>query len=263
MRIRYAVLSPITLLAAFSGAAAPTPYELSPLPGDAQDKLFRTQAEVNETGRRVLEHYADNKLATLGFLDVTKAPYQARGDGVSDDTAALQRALKDARDARLVVWLPGGTYLVRDTLQCVQGGIGWRADAESEKVADPASTPMRPRDEDQLTAWDWPCVVQGASGPKRAVIRLAADAKGFDDPARPKPVIFIWARNWQPRYELQANLSFNHMLIGLDVDIRGHAGAVGVDMQGAQGTAVQDVRIEAEGAFAGLRGLSGSGGSTH
>ena len=235
-------------MAALSLAAAQPAYELPPLPGDAQDKLFRTQAEVSETARRVLENYAGKKLAAWGILDVTKPPYNAKGDGKSDDTRALQSALKDARDARLVTWLPPGVYLVRDTLQCVQGAVDYKSSASGE---------------DRLRADDFPCVLQGAGGSRRSVIKLAKDAEGFGDPDKPRPMVLIWARRWDPPYDLQPNVSFNQMLTSVDVDIRGHAGAIGVDLQGAQGTAVQDVSVDAEGAFAGLRGLAGSGGSTH
>jgi len=237
----------------------PAAYDLPPLPADDPANQFvRTQAEVLAAGRQVLAHYANKWAAAAGFLDVTKAPYLARGD----DTVALQRALRDARDARLVVWLPAGTYLVRDTLQCVEGAMERRPSRDDPK-ADLAAVAMEPTFEDRLSAWDWPCVIRGAGGEKRAVIRLAPDARGFADPARPRPLLFIWARRWDPPHDLQGNISFNQMLISVDLDIRGHAGAIGVDLQGAQGTAVQDVRIEAEGAFAGLRGLSGSGGGTH
>ena len=84
-----------------------------------------------------------------------------------------------------------------------------------------------------------------------------------NDPVRPKPVLYIWARSWDPPHDVQANVSFNQVLRRVSFDIRGQAGAIAVDLQGAQGTAVQDVSIEAAGAFAGLRGLTGSGGSTH
>lgn len=68
------------------------------------------------------------------ILDVTQAPFHARGDGVSDDTAALCAALTFVRDHRKAVskhgrtmcspkidrnwmiYLPDGVYLVSDTV---------------------------------------------------------------------------------------------------------------------------------------------------
>jgi hypothetical protein len=224
-------------------------YEFPPLLPGTPDKTFRTQAEVNEAARKVLERYADQRLAAYGILDVTKAPYGARGDGIADDTAALQRAMVDARDARLVAWLPPGVYLVSGTLQCIQGAIDPRA---------PAGTPGELR----LRAGDYPCVIQGPSEGQRATIKLKPGAAGFADPNRPKPLLLVWARRWESPHPLAPNVSFNQAVIGLNLDIRGNAGAIALDMQGAQGTVVEDVSIEAEGAFAGLRGLQGSGGST-
>ena len=53
-----------------------------------------------------------------GVIDVTRAPYHAKGDGVADDTAALQRAIDDHTGKRNVIFLPAGTYLVAGTLRC-------------------------------------------------------------------------------------------------------------------------------------------------
>jgi hypothetical protein len=217
--------------------------------GDDQAAISRTQAQVDLTAQRVLREYADPALAALGFLDVTKAPYSAKPDGRTDVTAALKRALLDARDARLVVWLPAGTYLVSDTLECTQGAIDPKSEA---------------RGDERLRGPDYPCVIRGAgtaaNGP---TIRLAPEARGFSDPFRPRPVLLFQARTSRPPHPLRTNVSMNQLVGGLTVDVRGHAGAIGVDLQGAQASSVQDVAVEAAGAFAGLRGLSGSGGSTH
>ncbi len=50
------------------------------------------------------------------IIDVTAAPYHAKGDGQSDDTDAIQRALHDMMGLHKVLYFPAGTYLVSKTL---------------------------------------------------------------------------------------------------------------------------------------------------
>ena len=54
--------------------------------------------------------------ADAGVIDVTKAPYDAKGDGTTDDTAALQRALSENHDKGAIIYFPNGVYRISDTL---------------------------------------------------------------------------------------------------------------------------------------------------
>jgi hypothetical protein len=210
----------------------------------AQDEVVRTREQVAEEARRVLDQYEDGRLAEMGVLDVTKRPYGADPSGERDSTRAVQRAVKDARDARLVCFFPVGRYLVSDTIVGIQGHV------------DPQGWGPRWRND------DYPCVLWGSTRGGRARIVLAPGAPGFGDPEHPKPVIFLSARRWGEPHDLQPNVSFNQMIVSLDVQIGpGNPGAIGIDHQAAQGSVTEDVTVDAGDGFAGLRGVPGSGGS--
>ena len=179
--------------------------------------------------------------AGYGILDVTRSPYSADSSGQSDSTGAIQRAVNDARDRRMITYFPAGVYLVSGTII-----------ASQETKTNPA--PLLGRRD------DYPCVLWGSTRGKRATLRLIDDAPGFADPENPKPVVYFLSLKPDSQPD-NPNISFNQMIVSLDVDLgRGNAGAIGVDHQGAQGSVTEDVHVRADGAFAGFRGAVGSGG---
>jgi len=200
-----------------------------------------------------------DELYQLGLLDVTKAPYLADPTGQVDSTTAIQRAVNDARDNWLVCFFPGGTYRISDTISCEQ---------QVEKLERPRATDSRTQH-----YWDRPhrIVLFGSGKGKRPVIKLAEEAKGFDDPRRPKFAIKIWAQTrhdvpgkQEPVWgEEQPNIAFNHYFKGIDIDIRGHTGAIGLRFSGSQGSSLLDCTVLADGAFAGFSDCPGQGGGTY
>ena len=60
--------------------------------------------------------------ADAGVVDVTKTPYSAKGNGRTDDTAAIQKALDDHPSQGAIIYLPNGVYLVSATLRWPHGG---------------------------------------------------------------------------------------------------------------------------------------------
>lgn len=202
---------------------------------------------VGAISLEVPKELGNQRLASLGLVDVTAAPFHADPSGAKDSTEALQQAILFARDHQMVAFFPPGTYTIRDTLECVHGRH------------DPVTRKVRPGNR------DWPCVLVGSRAAKRRPqIVLAANSPGFGDLKQPKYVIHFWARAVdEGTYDdPQPNIDMNQMMVGIDVTIGpGNRGAVGVRHRAAQGSSIQDVTIDATHGYCGLEGGAGSGGS--
>ncbi len=124
--------------------------------------------------------------------------YGAQGDGQTDDTAAIQKAIQENVGKLRILFFPQGTYLVSDTLT-------WR-DAEGH----------------------WQCwlSLQGENA-ETTVLRLK-DAT-FTDPNRPRPVIMTANQNPLDA-EGGGNQAFGNSICDLTVDVgAANPGAIGID----------------------------------
>lgn len=200
---------------------------------------------------------ADQPLAALGYVDVTQPPFHADPSGKLDSTRAVQDAVVFARDHQMACFFPTGTYLLSDTLSCIQQ-LYRRANG---RVFGGNRFPNM--------------LVGSRAGAQRPRLVLAPRSAGFGDPAHPKIFVHFWSRGYlnpttadrvtdglSPDVE-QPNIGMNQLLVNLDVVIgEGNAGAIAVRHQAAEGSAIEDCTIDASHGLTGIQGGIGSGGSS-
>lgn len=91
-----------------NGTAFPNFPTISPMllksPTNQQSGFFERSKPQYET------------VPLANFINVKLAPYNAVGNGVSDDTSAFNRALAAVAGTANILWIPAGVYLVTDTV---------------------------------------------------------------------------------------------------------------------------------------------------
>ncbi len=148
--------------------------------------------------------------ASHAVVDVTQAPYWAKGDGITDDTDAIQQALLDVMGKHKMLYFPNGTYLVSKTLN-------WSN-----------------RNSDGGAAWGFN-FLQGQNAAK-TVIRLK-DAT-FTDPAQPASIMWcggFGSADW-----------FHNYVQDMTFDVgRDNPGAIGLQFYSNNSGAVRNCRFVA------------------
>ena len=186
-----------------------------------------------------LAAHAATQPLCAGFLNASAPPYSAAGDGVTDDSLALQAALDDAYANRMAVLLPAGrTFLLARQLLAVQ------------RTGLP---PNRERGYQLI----------GARGPTPPVLRVPdhADPAAFPSiPGGGRPAV-LFALN-RSGIANDSPSHYSAMLRNIDIDLGDNPTLSGVSMSGAQLCSIEDVRIRGKSFTAGIVGLPGSGGYT-
>jgi hypothetical protein len=205
-----------------------------------------------------------------GVLDVTKPPFSADNTGVHDATEALQSAIDFSRFNYLSLWMPAGEYKVTKSLQLVQ-----RPRMASDGFAELNLTSNYGWSRFSTWALRGEVSVADSIGyavnasvmarPGRATLVLPPNTQAFGliKCNATAPLAVLNFSNINARGQLEPNTLMSMVLQSVDVVIgAGNPAAVGVRMRGAQGSSIEDVAVfAADDAFAGISGVSGSGGA--
>jgi hypothetical protein len=146
--------------------------------------------------------------ADAGVINV-KTQFGAKGDGVTDDTAAIQAALNAYPNGGRIIYLPNGTYLVSNTLS-------W-----------PAGTPGTGNDYKNT-------ILQGQSQ-QGTIVKLRDSAPGYTNTSTPKSVIYTGPAPAQRFRNSIRNLT-------LDTGV-GNAGAIGIQFNANNQGTLREVTI--------------------
>jgi hypothetical protein len=151
-----------------------------------------------------------------GMVNV-KTQYGAKGDGVTDDTAAIQQAISSTvhhpQAGARIIYFPAGTYLV-----------------------------SRPLLEKDLTGhWNSLLTLQGENR-ATTTIKLTDNNPLYHNASAPADVLDFASQNGGPRGG--GNDAFDNNIFDLTIDVgRGNSGAVALDFMGNNYCAVRNVTL--------------------
>ena len=148
--------------------------------------------------------------------------YGAKGDGITDDTQAIQKAIQSVpRDnsKHVTIYFPKGTYAISNTLKWLDSKGNW-----------------------------WPYLSFEGESRTQTVIKLKDYASGYNDPNYVKAAIATGSQN--PKSDGGGNEAFRNSIYDLTVDTGiGNAGAVGIDYIANNKGVIRNVMIRGQGKY--------------
>jgi hypothetical protein len=196
-----------------------------------------------------------------GFIDVTKAPYNAIVNDGIDDTDEIQEAINDGYDNNLVVFFPAGTYNVSKQLVLNQIDDHW---------FHPGSNWYSQRKFGHI-------LVGSTTGANRPVIKLKDNSTVQDNmlflfqyytppgtaPSPPNPGIrHRDLTTWYDPVNGTTNPGRHYVSLmrGIDIDMGNNSAVNAISMNSAEHTGLENISISGTAFNAGIYRIPGSGG---
>lgn len=164
----------------------------------------------------IIDHPAVDRVVPDDAAENVKTRFGAKGDGVTDDTAAIQAAISATVGlGPSNLFFPSGTYVISKPLEWKLSDGSWST-----------GTDLIGQNRDHT------------------ILKLKDGASGFGDPAAPKSVIVTASQNGA--LDGGGNQAFNNFIFDLTIDVgRNNLGANGIDYMVSNRGAIRNVVIKA------------------
>jgi len=168
-----------------------------------------------------------DKLFPDNLVVNVKTSYGAKGDGVTDDTQALLKAIRENVGKNKILYFPQGTYLVSDRLE-------WK---------------------DTNGKWQSQLWLQGQNR-ATTIIRLKDNAPGYNDKSNPKALVYTASSLFveQPNgggkdypNKGEGNEAFANYIEDFTIDTGNNSGAIALDYLANNIGAVRNVTLRGQG----------------
>ncbi|MBW4446570.1 MAG: glycoside hydrolase family 55 protein [Spirirestis rafaelensis WJT71-NPBG6] len=213
-----AVLSPVVI-----AKKSTLITNISPLLGLSEGKSLNAR----EKKCVIPNSSTQEKLFPDSIVINVKAKYGAKGDGVTDDTQAILKAIRENVGQNRIIYFPQGTYLVSDRLEWKNTNGKW-----------------------QSQLW-----IQGQNR-ANTIIRLKDNAPGYNSTSNPRAVVYTasalyveQANGGGKDYPAkgEGNEGFANYIEDLTIDTGNNRGAIALDYLANNIGAVRNVTLRGQG----------------